>query len=553
MRNEPPGPSAAADGPEASPGTGTATRLSSQPLRRVLGPPPPDRVVPSWSDPVVAQASEAVGGPWGRHAVLGRALFWTPLRICLLFAAGVLALAWIKQEPCSSGNWSGFKQYTHLCYSDEVPLFGSYGLDSGDTPYLDSRVEYPVLTGGLIALAAALGRVYDSAAEAFGLLPDGPPVQTYTVVTCLLLSFFALLTVRALLGLSGRRPWDAAMLGLSPLLLFQAFTNWDLLAVALTTYGLWAWSRRRPVLAGVLLGLGVAAKLYPLLLLGALFVLCLRAGRLRAWGTTAVAALVAWAAVNLPVALAAPGNWSWFFVFSRQRPANPETIWNIALYVSDYRILDGRLAEGQAPTVLNATVTVVLVLLAAGVAWLALAAPLRPRLPQIAFLLLAGFLLLNKVWSPQFSLWLLPLAILARPRWRTLLLWQATEVLVWVVTMLHYLGPENRGIGVEWFFLGVLLRDIAVLVLMVLVVRDVLRPDGDVVRTTWPGVDDPAGGVLDRAPDRVRLVGLRVVRRDAGSGSERPAQEADLLGVRHRVTGRLEDDGAVGGAGDVEK
>ena len=33
---------------------------------------------------------------------------------------------------------------------------------------------------------------------------------------------------------------------------------------------------------------------------------------------------------------------------------------------------------------------------------------------------------------------------------------------------------------------------------MALVVRDVLRPDGDVVRTSWPGVDDPAGGVLDQ-------------------------------------------------------
>ena len=136
-------------------GAGGAARLSSQPLRRVLGPPPPDRVIPSWSDPVVAQASEAVGGPWGRHAVVGRALFWTPLRVCLLFATLVLALAWIKQEPCSSGDWSGFRQYTHFCYSDEVPLFGSYGLDHGDTPYLDSRVEYPVLTGGLIAVAAA--------------------------------------------------------------------------------------------------------------------------------------------------------------------------------------------------------------------------------------------------------------------------------------------------------------------------------------------------------------------------------------------------------------
>ncbi len=533
-----------------SPGPGGATRLSSHPLRRVLEPPPPDRVIPTWSDPVVAQASEAAGGPWGRHAVVGRALFWTPLRICLLFATLVLALAWIKQEPCSSGDWSGFRQYTHLCYSDEVPLFGSYGLDRGDTPYLDSRVEYPVLTGGLIAVAAALARGYDSAAAAVGLLPDGPPVQTYTVVTCLLLSFFALLTVRAVLGLSGRRPWDAAMLGLSPLLLFQAFTNWDLFAVALTTYGLWAWSRRRPAVAGVLLGLGIAAKLYPLLLLGALFLLCLRAGRLRTWGTTAVAALVAWATVNIPVALLAPDKWSWFVVFSQKRPANPETIWNIALYLSDYRILDGRLAQGQAPTVLNAVVTVVLVLLAAGVTWLTLAAPLRPRLPQIAFLLLAGFLLLNKVWSPQFSLWLLPLAVLARPRWRTLLLWQATEVMVWVVTMLHYLGTQNRGIGVEWFFLGVLLRDIAVLALMALVVRDVLRPDGDVVRTTWPGVDDPAGGVLDNARDRVTLHGRRVVRQ--GSAESAP-QELDLPRVGGGVAGGLEDDRAVGRPGDLEE
>ncbi|HEX2301928.1 MAG TPA: hypothetical protein VHH34_26040, partial [Pseudonocardiaceae bacterium] len=67
----------------------------------------PDRVVPSWSDPVVAQASEAVGGPWGRHAVVGRALFWTPLRVCLLFTTTVLALAWLKQAPCSDGERDG--------------------------------------------------------------------------------------------------------------------------------------------------------------------------------------------------------------------------------------------------------------------------------------------------------------------------------------------------------------------------------------------------------------------------------------------------------------
>jgi uncharacterized membrane protein len=330
----------------------------------------------------------------------------------------------------------------------------------------------------------------------------------------------ALLLVRAVLGLSGRRPWDAAMIGLSPILLVHAFTNWDLLAVLLAAFGMLAWARSRPVAAGVLLGLAIAAKFYPLLLLGVLFVLCLRAGRLRTWATTVAAAAIAWTAVNVPVATLAFDNWSWFFVFSGQRPANPESIWNMALHATGYRILDGPLAAGESPSVLNAVVAITLLALAAGVAWLALAAPVRPRVAQLGFLLVAGFLLLNKVWSPQFSLWLLPLAVLARPRWRSLLLWQATEVLVWVVTMLHYLGTDNRGIEVEWFFLGVLLRDVAVLVLMALVVRDVLQPDGDVVRTSWPGVDDSAGGPLDHAPDRLVLEGRRLFT-SRSSGSHR--------------------------------
>ncbi|MCZ2815459.1 glycosyltransferase family 87 protein [Modestobacter sp. VKM Ac-2984] len=454
--------------------------------------------MPTWTDPVAIQASEAVGGPWGRHAVTGRARFWTPLRVCLLFTVVVLGLAWVKQAPCAGGDWSGSKQYTHFCYSDPIPLFFTHGVGDGQVPYLDSAVEYPVLIGASIQGAAVIARAWDDLAGGI----SAAPVASFYVVTCLLLALLALLVTRGVLGLAGRRPWDAAMVALSPLLLVHAFTNWDLLAIALTTLGMWAWARRNPVLAGVLIGLGVSAKLYPVIVLGVLFVLCLRAGRLRAWLSATVAAGLAWLAVNLPVALVARENWARFFTFSDVRPANPESIWAIALYLTDDRILDGPLAEGQTPSVLNATVAVVLLLSAAAVSWLALAAPLRPRLPQLAFLLVAAFLLLNKVWSPQFSLWLLPLAVLARPRWRSLLLWQATEVLVWVMTMLYYLGADDNGVGVEWFYLAVVVRDVAVLVLMALVVREVWSPDRDLVRRSWPGTDDPAGGPLDGAPDR---------------------------------------------------
>ncbi|MDP5185150.1 glycosyltransferase 87 family protein [Blastococcus sp. BMG 814] len=492
MSSSPTGPSATADGPVRVP-------------RGTQPPSAPDRVVPSWTDPVVRQASEAVGGPWGRFAVTGRALFWTPLRVCLLFATLALAVAWVKQAPCADGDWAGFVQYTHFCYSDTVPLFGLHGLDDGALPYLDSAVEYPVLTGAFMALAATVSAGYDRVATASGLLPEVAPVLSYYVVTCLLLTVCVLLVVRAILALAGRRPWDAAMIGLSPLLVVHAFTNWDLLAVALATLGMWAWARHRPVLAGVLLGLGVAAKLYPAFLLAALLLLCLRAGRLRLWARTAAAAALAWAAVDVPVAVLAPENWSRFFTLNSTRPADPDSLWNLAQHVAGNGWLDGPLAEGQTPTVLNAAVAVVLLTGLAAVAWLTLAAPVRPRLAQVAFLLVAVFLLTNKVWSPQYSLWLLPLAVLARPRWRSLLAWQATEALLWVPRLLWYLGTENRGVDVEWFFLAVTLRDAAVLVLMALVVRDVLDPDRDVVRTSWRGVDDPAGGPLEHAPDRWAL------------------------------------------------
>ena len=53
---------------------------------------------------------------------------------------------------------------------------------------------------------------------------------------------------------------------------------------------------------------------------------------------------------------------------------------------------------------------------------------------------------------------------------------------------------KAQGIDVHWFLGAVVLRDVALLALCAAVVRDVLRPEVDVVRAG--GADDPAGGVL---------------------------------------------------------
>jgi uncharacterized membrane protein len=117
--------------------------------------------------------------------------------------------------------------------------------------------------------------------------------------------------------------------------------------------------------------------------------------------------------------------------------------------------------------------------------------------------MVTGFLLVNKVDSPQYVLWLVPLAVLARPRWRPFLAWQAAEVGVLFSRFYFFVANDKPGQGIDigWFFAAVLLRDALLVAYAALVVRDVLRPELDVVRAA--DVDDPAGGVLDGAPDRV--------------------------------------------------
>jgi uncharacterized membrane protein len=302
---------------------------------------------------------------------------------------------------------------------------------------------------------------------------------------------------------------------LSPIVVVHAFTNFDALATAFATAGVLAWARRRPGLAGLLIGLGGAAKMYPLFLLGPLLVLCLRAGQLRSGMRCAAAAAATWLLVNLPMALLFPAGWREFFRLNSMRGADPDSPYNVVSYFTGWPGFDGPLRYGQPPTMLNLVSAGLFLAACIGVAWVALTAPRRPRLSSLAFLVVAAFLLTNKVWSPQYSLWLVPLAVLALPMTRVLLAWMALDALVWFPRMFYYLGPDHKGLPQDWFLGAVVIRDAAVVLLCVLVLRTVYRPETDPVRVL--GVDDPDGGVLDRAPDRApRHLEPQVVTFDAG-------------------------------------
>src|SRR5262249_30199056 len=122
-------------------------------------------------------------------------------------------------------------------------------------------------------------------------------------------------------------------------------------------------------------------------------------------------------------------------------------------------------------------------------------APQRPRFAQLAFLAVAIFIITNKVWSPQYALWLLPLAALARPRIRDLAIWQAGEVIYFFGVWLYLLGGFDRGLPENAYNVLLVGRLLGLLWLVGVVVRDVLVPSRDPVRAA--GLDDPAGGVLN--------------------------------------------------------
>lgn len=420
-----------------------------------------------------------------------------PVVLLIVATTATCLLGFLQKQPCRAGGWNvpGF-QYSHACYTDIYPLYFARGLADGEVPYLEAELEYPVVLGAVMAGTAEVVRAVEDPAAAGRAFYD---------LNAVLLTLCAIGVVLGVAYLAGHRPRDALMVAVAPGLALAAYINWDLIAVVLSTSGLLAWSRRRHGWAGLLLGLAAATKFYPLLFFGPLFLLCLRAGRLRQFVVAAGAAAGGWLAVNVPVLVAAPGNWAEFYTFSQERGADWGSLWYL-FQQAGVPVLGTTSVDR-----INSMGTGIFLACCLGIAVLALTAPRRPRLAQLLLLTVVAFLLTNKVWSPQYVLWLLPLVVLARPRWPTFLAWQAAEVCYFVAIwfyLLHVTGSGD-GIGPPTYFTAVVLRAATVTVLAVLVIRDVLRPERDAVRKTGGPddavADDPGGGVLAGARDAFTL------------------------------------------------
>ena len=378
-----------------------------------------------------------------RRATAGASLTLVLAATLITIGAGALL-----KEPCASGDWSDGRQYRRLCYSDIVPLYGTEHLTGGRLPYLDTCPatdghcdEYPVLTMYFMRASAWASRGFGA----------------FFHVNELLLGILALATAAMLYAMAGSR---ALFFALAPTLLIYAFVNWDLLAVVLAAGATLTYMRHEDRASGALLGLGAAAKLYPALLLVP-FVL----GRLKERERRGAISLAAWmagiyAAVNLPFAILAPHSWATFFRFNTDRGVDWDSLWFVAC-----SRLHGTSSCDWSPKLIN-LLSLVLFVAVATLLYLARRRK-QPDFPRwtFGFPLIALFLLTNKVYSPQYGLWLLPWFALSLPNLRLFAAFEAADIAVFV-TRFSWFG-RLAGLGgapIGAFQVALVIRD-AILVL----------------------------------------------------------------------------------------
>lgn len=326
-----------------------------------------------------------------------------------------LLLALAVKWPCS--RFIGREAFTRFCYTDIVALYYQHSLQDHKLPYVQVWIEYPVLTGVFMWLTV----LPTESARGFFLLNVAGLAAAATVTAVLLFR------------LVGTRAWYFVA---APSLMLLAFINWDLLPVALSTAAVFAHLKNRQGLAGILLGLGVATKFYPILLLVPIAMALRHRGETLALTRLVIAAGIAWVVSNAYLAIAGTEGWAYFY-----RANGTRGIDGFALASFACRVFLGKRTCGTGHPEVTALMLLALIT-GSLLVWLAK----RHREPDfkrwtLGFPILVVFLLTSKVYSPQYSLWLLPWFPLVLPDLRLFVAFEAADVAVFFTTF-SWLGSQ---------------------------------------------------------------------------------------------------------------
>lgn len=398
-------------------------------------------VVPSWTDPVARAATGFLGGPTGRYAVVGaRGLAGVAAVVVLLGAVNLALGVWTKGH-CLMKGWSGPDHFWRACYSDVAVVTVSSPLAQGRLPWAgESPSDVPPLSGLVLWV---LGQVAPGSGS--GVAQQQWAVVLWSLVCVVLLAAGVL----AVVAMRPRRPWQAAQLALSPALALLVLVSTDLLGVTLLLLALWAWRADRPWVAGLLLGLALLVRPFPLLVLAAMVVVAWRHGhRLRALQVgvgTALGSL----AVLVPLLLVEP-----------QALTGAQQWWSRGAGYGALQMVP-QLMGVTVPAAVTVWVgaTGWLAALALGV-WLSRRPGRRVGVVQLSALMLLVVVLTAPSLSVQSGLWVLPLLALAARPWWEHLVWAGVEALHFLLTWLHiaFTSDPGRGFPPEGYAVVVVLR-----------------------------------------------------------------------------------------------
>ncbi len=342
----------------------------------------------------------------------------------VLGATVMLALAFAIQM-------SVFGNGGHSSLSDLPRVFLHRGVGPGALPYVDRVLEYPVGSGVLLYLASLIA-------------PSALGVFTVTAVAA---GALCLVITVVLERRCGARAWRWAI-G-TPLLLF-AFQNWDVFAIAATLAALIAYEHRRHRLAGALLGVGAAVKLFPAVLVPPLVALRWSGGDRRGARRLAGSSLAVFAALNLPFAIANRSGWWWPFAFQSRRNATWGSLWFWA-----YRLVDVPVHGPAGARFANA---VSFVALLGGLAWLTVRAARKHLDPMaVAAAAITVFILANKVFSPTYDVWLVVFFVVLPLSRRLWLAFCAVDLAVCLTVYGYFHGVDSGAfvrLVLPWLVLG---------------------------------------------------------------------------------------------------
>jgi Glycosyltransferase family 87 len=313
-------------------------------------------------------------------------------------------------------HW-GWYQHKLILDTAEYHRYGD-AMMRGEVPYRDFAVEYPPAALPAFALPA-VGR------------PGFPLYNREFQLLMALCGIGALAAMAAALRSLAASPERSAaalgFFGLAPLVFGSVILyRYDLWPAALTAAGLAAVLARRARLGFAAVGLGIAAKAFPVVVLPpALAYVWRTRGRREALLCLGAAAAVVAAAVVPFVALAPDGFWD-SVVRQSTRPLQIESLGSALLLAAHHlgglelTLESSRGSQnlaGSLPDAVGAASSAVLAAVLLAV-WLAAArGPANgERLVRWSAASLVAFVAFSKVLSPQFLIWLLPLVPLVRGR-----------------------------------------------------------------------------------------------------------------------------------------